>query len=193
MMRRKNIHSNRRIALPTSIIIKIFQVQFRNQGPRLPKLKMKRTIFSIEGSLAEVAEYLISQSREIVEYKIIRGPRTSFQRMMHNKPYRLPEARSASAMRDFRKPQLKKSRGRCSGREIILLTTSEPKTKNTNRMMMINLTSRSSSRSSNQSPSSTTSKVVNMREVQMLSADHLVHGNPTKKMMMCGRVTSSLS
>jgi hypothetical protein len=65
---------------------------------------MKRTIFSIEGSLAEVAEYLISQFREIMEYKIIRGPRTSFLRMMLSRPYRLPEAKSASAMRDFRKP-----------------------------------------------------------------------------------------
>ena len=59
--------------------------------------------------------------------------------------------------------------------------------------MTDNLTSRSSFRSSNQSPSSMTSKVVNMREEPMLSADHLVQENPTKKMMMCGRGTSNLS
>jgi hypothetical protein len=64
---------------------------------------MKKTIFSIEDSLVEVAEYLISQFSEIVD-KIIRGPRTSFLKMMHSRLSRLLEVRSGFATRDFRKP-----------------------------------------------------------------------------------------
>jgi hypothetical protein len=65
---------------------------------------MKKTIFSIEDSLVEVAEYLISQSNAIVEYKIIRGPRTSFLRMMRSRLSRLLEVRSGFATRDYLKP-----------------------------------------------------------------------------------------
>ena len=54
--------------------------------------------------MAEVAEYLINQFSEIVEYKIIRGPRTSFLRMIRSRLSRLLEVRSAFATRDFRKP-----------------------------------------------------------------------------------------
>jgi len=154
---------------------------------------MKKTTYSIEGSSEAVAEFLISQSNAIVGFMIIRGPRTSFSRMMRSRLYRLLGVRSAFATRDFRKPLLKKNRGRCSGRETIPLITSDPQTKITRRIMMGSLTSRSSYRSSNQSLSSMTSKVVNMREGLMLSADHLVLENPTKRMMMFGRGTSNPS
>ena len=103
-MRRRTTHSSRRIALPTSIIIKTSLVLLQSQGPRLPKLRMKKTTYSIEGSSEEVAEYLINQSNAIVGSMIIRGPRTSFLRMMRSRLSRLLGVRSAFAMRDFRKP-----------------------------------------------------------------------------------------